>query len=116
MPAAAWTSDGSLSANLQQPGSRTAMKGGVLYNMTASALELGGVPLNRNARKRASAAKKQQHEKSQLVPTVDLAAFLKKRYCEADRVDVKMDIEGAVCSFPTLGPLLITAFELGVPS
>jgi FkbM family methyltransferase len=100
MPAAAWTSDGSLSANLQQPGSRTAVKGGVLYNMTASALELGGVPLNRNARtqQRASTAKRQQQEKSQLVPTVDLAAFLKTRYCEADKVDVKMDIEGAVCA------------------
>ncbi|KAL1500037.1 hypothetical protein AB1Y20_012714 [Prymnesium parvum] len=37
--AAAWTRDGTMEANMQLPGSRTAVKGGVLYNMTASALQ-----------------------------------------------------------------------------
>ena len=99
VPAAAWTSNGSLNANLQLPGSRTATKGGVLYNMTGSALELGGVPLNRNARsQRATTTRQQQHEARQAVPTVDLSAWLKSRYCPADSVDLKMDIEGAEAS------------------
>ena len=29
------------------------------------------------------------------VPTIDLAGWLQKRYCAADRVEIKMDIEGA---------------------
>lgn len=33
--AAVWKGDGSMEANLQLPGSRTAIKHGVLYNMTA---------------------------------------------------------------------------------
>jgi hypothetical protein len=38
--AAAWVKEGTMEANMQLPGSRTAVKGGVLYNMTASALQV----------------------------------------------------------------------------
>ena len=100
--AAAWTSDGTLVANLQLPGSRTATKGGVVYNMTSSALEVGGIPLNK---KRAGAARA-SHETRSHVPTVDLARWLAQRFCREDAVDVKMDIEGA--EFEVLEHLLRT--------
>lgn len=90
--AAAWTSDGSMVANLQLPGSRTAIKGGVLYNMTGSALEVGGVPLNRKRQHRQQPA---AHEARTSVSTVDLARWLSSHFCSADTVDLKMDIEGA---------------------
>ena len=94
--AAAWTSDGSMVANLQLPGSRTASKGGVLYNMTGSALEVGGVPLNRRVRQQQrKAAQSTSHEARSSVPTVDLANWLATRFCREDVVDIKMDIEGA---------------------
>ena len=94
--AAAWTADGSLSANMQMPGSRTATKGGVLYNMTSSALEVSGVPLNKKLNKKnARSPAPASHEQRVSVPTVDFARWLAARYCEADHVHVKMDIEGA---------------------
>ena len=89
--AACWTSDGRMAATLQQPGSRTAMKRGVIYNMTSSALEVGGVPLNKHGRSRSIGA----HEARTSVPTIDFAHWLSDRFCAADKVDVKMDIEGA---------------------
>lgn len=99
--AAAWTSDGEMAATIQQPGSRVASKGGVLYNMTSSALEMGGVPLN----KRARSEHRSPHEVRRRVPTVDLAAWLSARFCAADVVDVKMDIEGcAAPAEPTAAP------------
>lgn len=90
--AAAWTSDGSMAATLQQPGSRTAVKGGVMYNMTSSALEVGGVPLNKHA---GDSRRRGAHAARTSVPTIDLSRWLSERYCAADTVDVKMDIEGA---------------------
>lgn len=91
--AAAWTVDGDMPANMQQIGSRTSTKGGVLYNMTSSALAVGGVPLNKQAKQHAK--KRGAHERTVSVRTVDFSRWLSQRYCPADRVDVKMDIEGA---------------------
>jgi len=91
--AAAWTAEGTMTAYMQQPGSRTATKNGVLYNMTSSALEVGGVPLNKKQQTRISA--KSAHERRVDVPTVDFAKWLGRRFCTADHVHVKMDIEGA---------------------
>lgn len=88
--AAAWTSDGFMQANLQLPGSRVGSKGGVFYNMTSSALEVGGVPLNRKANHQRG-----RGEARSRVPTVDVARWLGERYCREDQVDLKMDIEGA---------------------
>ena len=90
-------------ARPQLPGSRTAVKGGVLYNMTASALQVGGVPLNRSpnggggrrGRRRAAGARAAKHEGVVSVRTVDLAAWLASRFCAADQVFLKVDIEGA---------------------
>ena len=100
--AAAWTADGSMTANMQLPGSRVATKGGVLYNMTSSALQVGGVPLNKRMKQRAGGA----HERAVSVRTVDLSRWLAERFCRADAVDVKMDIEGA--EFEVLEHLLRT--------
>ena len=43
---AVWTSDGTMEALMQLPGSRVGSKGGMFYNMTASSLQVcgGGVP------------------------------------------------------------------------
>lgn len=101
--AAAWIVDGSMQANLQLPGSRTASKGGVLYNMTASSLEVGGVPLNRRRQQKPSAS---AHETKTTVPTVDMSRWLAERFCQTDNVDIKMDIEGA--EFEVLEHLLRT--------
>ena len=72
-------------AHLQLPGSRTATKGGALYNMTASALMVGGKPLNRGpggggAPSRGRAARRNSgrvgggaaHQGVFTVPTVDM--------------------------------------------
>jgi hypothetical protein len=99
--AAAWIVDGSMQANLQLPGSRTASKGGVLYNMTASSLEVGGVPLNRRRQQKPSAS---AHETKTTVPTVDLSRWLAERFCQTDNVDIKMDIEGWRVCCPKHGP------------
>ena len=101
---AVWTNDGTMSANMQTPKSRTAMKGGVLYNMTSSALEVGGVPLNKRMSQRARASV--AHEQRTNVRTIDFAFWLASRFCREDIVDLKMDIEGA--EFEVLEHLLRT--------
>ena len=83
----------------------TSAQGGVLYNMTASALEVGGVPLNRYKRSRGK-AQSSQFETRTSVPTVDLGRWLADRFCAKDSVDIKMDIEGA--EFEVLEHLLRT--------
>ena len=80
--AAAWVEEGSMEAHLQLPGSRTATKGGVLYNMTASALMVGGKPLNRGPGGGGASRLEQQerrrggdgaaHQGVFKVPTVDM--------------------------------------------
>ena len=112
--AAAWVEEGSMEAHLQLPGSRTATKGGVLYNMTASALMVGGKPLNRGpggggapsrgrAARRSSGRVLEQQGRRRgggagvfTVPTVDMAGWLGARFCREDDVFLKMDIEGAL--------------------
>ena len=42
MIGAAWTTNGDMDASMQQPNSRTGYKNGMFYNMTASALMVGG--------------------------------------------------------------------------
>ena len=71
-----------MEARLQLPGSRTASKGGVLYNMTASALMVGGKPLNRGPGGGGASRLEQQerrrggggaaHQGVFKVPTVDM--------------------------------------------
>ena len=95
-----------MTANMQLPGSRTASKGGVLYNMTSSALEVGGVPLNKQVRQHTRRTSHPEHERSVRVRTIDFAQWLGERFCRADAVDVKMDIEGA--EFQVLEHLLRT--------
>ena len=99
---AVWTADGVMTANMQQPGSRTASKGGVTYNMTSSALEVNGLPLNKQARQRARRPPDPRFERSMSVRTIDVASWLKRHFCSADMVDVKMDIEGAEFEVPVL--------------
>jgi FkbM family methyltransferase len=90
--AAVWISDGTMIANMQTPGSRTATKHGILYNMTSSALQVGGVALNKYAR---SQRQQPATERAVLVRTVDFSSWLSRHFCHADDVAVKMDIEGA---------------------
>ena len=93
--AAAWTTQGTMKANMQLPGSRTATKHGLVYNMTASALITSdGMPLNRHQGRRKHAGAT-PYEASLTVPTIDLANWLADRFCPADHVEIKMDIEGA---------------------
>ena len=94
--AAAWTTEGTMEAQLQLPGSRAAVKRGMLYNMTGSALRVGGVALNRakTGRQRPSAPPPGA-EAVVSVRTRDLGAFLRQRFCAADFVRIKCDIEGA---------------------
>lgn len=101
---AVWTTDGSMTANMQMPGSRVASKNGVLYNMTSSALAVGGVALNKHAKRQVKAAS--THERSMSVRTIDFARWLSTRFCRDDTVEVKMDIEGA--EFEVLEHLLRT--------
>mmetsp|Transcript_16941 Transcript_16941/g.36708 ORF Transcript_16941/g.36708 Transcript_16941/m.36708 type:complete len:253 (+) Transcript_16941:98-856(+) len=98
--AAAWVRDGEMEASLQLPGSRTAVKAGVLYNMTASSLQVDGVPLNRSpfgGRQRGLRRGERTHSDDAVVRvrTIDLASWLAVHFCSADDVFVKMDIEGA---------------------
>lgn len=98
LQAAAWVRDGSMEAQMQLVGSRTASKRGMLYNMTGSALRVGGVALNRAKDGRGRRAAKSPAAGSEAVTTVrtiDLGAFLSARFCAADYVHVKCDIEGA---------------------
>ena len=104
MIGAAWTTDGDMDASMQQPNSRTGYKNGMFYNMTASALMVGGMPLNRHAgstrlqrthQRARAAASASAHTQTQTVRTFDLARWLSARFCRKDVVDVKMDIEGA---------------------
>jgi len=90
--AAVWISDGTMIANMQTPGSRTATKHGILYNMTSSALQVGGVALNKYAR---SQRQQPATERAVSVRTVDFSRWLSRHFCRADDVAVKMDIEGA---------------------
>ena len=113
MVGAAWTTDGEQAASMQQPGSRVGSKNGMLYNMTASSLLVGGMPLNRHAgsirllraRRRAQTAAP-AHVRTQSVRTFDLSRWLSSHFCREDTVDVKMDIEGA--EFEVLEHLLRT--------
>ena len=90
--AAVWISDGTMIANMQTPGSRTATKHGILYNMTSSALQVGGVALNKYTR---SQRQQPATERAVSVRTVDFSSWLSRHFCRADDVAVKMDIEGA---------------------
>ena len=87
--AAAWTQDGAMSALMQLPGSRTGSKGGVFYNMTASSLQVGGVPLNRESAAK-DRARHSEHEGVMEVRTVDFASWLSARYCKSDYIFVKV--------------------------
>lgn len=89
---AAWTADGTTTASMQQPGARTAIKNGVMYNMTASSLRVDGVPLNK---RRRTPLHTSSHERIVSVRTYDFARWLSSHFCRADIVEVKMDIEGA---------------------
>jgi len=78
---AAWTSDGTMTANMQLPGSRTASKKGILYNMTSSSLQIGGVALNKHVR---SESQRVNYERPVTVRTIDFSSWLAQRYCDAD--------------------------------
>ena len=92
MIGAAWTTDGDMDASMQQPNSRTGYKNGMFYNMTASALMVGGMPLNRHAgstrlqrtHQRAAAASASAHTQTQTVRTLTRA--LARRACRKDVV------------------------------
>ncbi|KAL3928909.1 MAG: hypothetical protein SGPRY_002192 [Prymnesium sp.] len=85
--------------SLDLPGSRTAVKGGVLYNMTASALQAVRQKClecwNPNCRAWNLCTAEQRHESVLNVPTIDFAAWLSSHFCKEDHVFVKVDIEGA---------------------
>ena len=95
VPAAAWTVDGSMTANMQMPGSRVGSKHGMVYNMTSSSLEVGGTALNKLVKSSQRSKVNPAHERRVSVRTVDFAKWLEERFCKADHIDVKMDIEGA---------------------
>ena len=83
--------DGEMNAFMQLPGSRTASKRGVFYNMTASSLQDdSGIPMNRHEAPTSSGST----EATVRVPTLDFARWLSSNFCSRDHVHVKMDIEG----------------------
>ena len=109
MQAAAWTRDGRMDAHMQLPGSRVGKKGSFVYNMTGSALRVDGVALNRARDGKGRRAARQPVPGAEAVVsvrTVDLNSFLRARFCAADFVWLKCDIEGA--EFELLEHLLET--------
>ena len=101
---AAWTHDRGVDADIQLPGLRGAPRrqdnatwpAWRLDNATGSSVVVGGAPLNSRSKcsrshgaEWCSAGTRRSH-----VPSVDLAAWLQQRYCAADLLVVKLDIEG----------------------
>lgn len=96
VPAAAWVSEGEIEVKLQTPatGQQRATTRGVVQNMTGSSIVTGGKALNHNSLC-AKAKWCSGGVVLKKVPAVDFASWLRTRYCKADFVFVKMDIEGA---------------------
>lgn len=98
--AAAWVREGTIEVDLQLPGQggRSARNlertQGVVQNMTGSSLIVHGRPLNPGSKCARAAWCAGGHTRTS-VRSVDLAAWLAERFCAADRVFVKIDVEGA---------------------
>ena len=96
--AAAWVRDGQIDVDLQIPASRSTQElqrtHGVVQNMTGSSLIVRGRPLNPSSKcARASFCSGGARRTS--VRSIDLAAWLTARFCTADFVFLKVDVEGA---------------------
>jgi FkbM family methyltransferase len=95
--AAAWTHGQGVDVELQMPGRPSAPRRSDSIerpdNATGSSVVVGGEALNRRS-KCAAAAWCSAGSRREHVPSLDLAAWLKRRFCVADLLVVKLDIEG----------------------
>ena len=98
--AAAWTHDRGVDASIQLPGQRSnrsryrsADSVDRPDSATGSSVVVGGVPLNPQS-KCGAASWCSTGTRRQRVPSIDLAAWLRQRFCPADLVIIKLDIEG----------------------
>tara|TARA_B110001452_G_C15235819_1_gene427872 strand:+ start:1821 stop:2726 length:906 start_codon:yes stop_codon:yes gene_type:complete len=94
---AAWTNDQGVEVQLQLPGLDTAHERravGLPDNATGSSVVLDGSPVNRES-KCGLHAWCSSGQRRVRVPSIDLAQWLQNRFCAADLVVMKLDVEGA---------------------